>query len=307
MLAPERDITLVWPGADGIASIPIDLICGNYPIEVSFDGDDTYMASKAIGNIDVKTTIELLKANYTYNAPYAVKFLSKDGNVLANGDVKLEINGIEYKLTTDSEGFATQNINLAPGSYNVKATNTETGEVKTQTINVLARLSQNKDITMYYGAGNVFKVKVLDENGNIAVGVKVTVKVGSKNYYPVTASNGYASVKIASNPGKYNIITTYKGFKVTNKLTVKSTLVTKDISVKKGKTITFTAKLLNTKGKILKNKLVTFKFKGKTSKIKTNAKGIATLKVTKKYNPGNYTIKTTYGKLTVSNKITIKK
>ena len=90
-------------------------------------------------------------------------------------------------------------------------------------------------------------------------------------------------------------------------ITIKSTIITKDKSVKKGKTIKFTAKLLDKNGKILKNKKITFKFKGKTYKVKTNKKGIATLKITKKYKVGKYTISTKYGSLTIKNKIRIKK
>ena len=77
--------------------------------------------------------------------------------------------------------------------------------------------------------------------------------------------------------------------------------------VKKGKAIIFTAKLVNKNGKILKNKKITFKFKGKTYKVKTNKKGKATLKITKKYKVGKYTITTSYGKLKVKNTIRIKK
>ena len=183
-----------------------------------------------------------------------------------------------------------------------------TGEVKTHKITVLDRLSQNKDVTMYYGAGKYYKVKVLDDYGQPAEGVKVNIKIGSTTKTVTVDENGYASLKITQKPGKYSVTVAYKGFKVSNKVTVKTTLVTKNIAVKKGKTIKFTAKLLNSNGKILKNKKVTFKFSGKTYKIKTNSKGIATLKVTnKKLKVGKYTVKTTYGKLTNSNKITIKK
>ena len=49
------------------------------------------------------------------------------------------------------------------------------------------------------------------------------------------------------------------------------------------------------------------KFKGKTYKVKTNSKGIATLKITKKYKVGKYTITTSYGKLKVKNTIKIKR
>ena len=92
---------------------------------------------------------------------------------------------------------------------------------------------------------------------------------------------------------------------MSNKVKIKPTIITKDIKVKKSKTIKFTAKLVNSKGKILKNKKITFKFKGKSYKVKTNKKGKAVLKITKKYGKGKYTITSRYGKLTVKNRIRI--
>ena len=79
-----------------------------------------------------------------------------------------------------------------------------------------------------------------------------------------------------------------------------------DISKKRSKTTKFTAKLLNSKGKILKSKTVTFKFKGKNYKRKTNGKGIATLSL-KYLKVGKYAIYSTYGKLTVKNIIKLTK
>ena len=64
---------------------------------------------------------------------------------------------------------------------------------------------------------------------------------------------------------------------------------------------------MNKNGKILKNKKIKFKFKGKTYKIKTNKRGKAILKITKKVKVGKYTITTIYGKLKVKNTIKIKR
>ena len=152
-----------------------------------------------------------------------------------------------------------------------------------------------------------FKVRVFDDNGNVSKNVKVTFTINNKKYTRTTDNNGYASFMVSLNPGKYTINAEYNGFKVSNKITVKTTLVTKNIKVKKGKTIKFTAKLVNKNGKILKNKKITFKFKGKTYKVKTNKKGKATLKIHKKYRKGKYTITSCYGKLKIKNTIKIVK
>ena len=293
----------------GIASIPMDLKVGNYEIGIYFDGDETYQSSSFTANIQIKTTLTLpLQDVYTFNAPYSVKLYNKAGNALSLRDVHFTVDGVERDVETDRNGVAALNIDLTDGEHTIEVINPLTGEVKTQKITVLPRLSESASITMYYGADKYYKVKVLDDEGNAADGVKITVKIGSTSKTLTTDSNGYASIKLTQKPGKYTITSTYKGFKVSNKLTVKTTLVTKNIAVKKGKTIKFTAKLLSNKGKILKSKKVTFKFKGKTYKIRTNSKGIATLKLTSKnIKVAKYTIKTTYGKLTVSNRITIKR
>ncbi len=292
----------------GIASISINLSVGTYQLEVFFDGFDEYQPSTLVTSIVVKTSLVLPSENvYTYNAKYQVRAYNLNGIALTSDDIFLEVEGIAKKLSFDGKGNSQYDIDLKEGVHEIHVTNIKTGEVKNQKITVKPRLSENANIVMYYGAGNVYKVKVLDDDGNIAKGVKVTVNVGSSSKTLTTDSKGYANLKITSKPGKYTITATYKGFTVSNKLTVKTTIVTKNIAVKKGKTIKFTAKLLNTKGKILKSKTVTFKFSGKTYKIKTNSKGIATLKVTKKLKVGSYTVKTTYSKLSVSNKVTIKK
>lgn len=294
--------------SNGIVSIPIVSGVGEYEIDLYFDGDESFTKSSSSNKITVKTSIILPSQDvYTFNAPYSLRLFDQNGNASSLKGSGFFVDDLTRNVTHDSDGIVTLTIGLNKGVHSLKIINHMTGEVKTHNITVVDRLSGNKDITMYYGAGKTYKVKVRDDNGNIASGVNVNIKIGSTSKTVKTDKNGYASVKITQKPGKYSITSTYKGFKVSNKLTVKTTLVTKDLTVKKGKTIKFTAKLLNTKGKILKSKKVTFKFKGKTYKVKTNSKGIATLKITKKYNVGKYTIKSTYGKLTVSNKITIKK
>ena len=71
------------------------------------------------------------------------------------------------------------------------------------------------------------------------------------------------------------------------------------------KKVTFKAKLVTNKGKVAKNKKITFKFKNNKYTAKTNSKGIATIKLT--LSPGKYKIQSIYGKSKITNTITIKK
>ena len=231
----------------------------------------------------------------THTTPkYNVEILDTHGNV-ANRNVRVTLNGKDYDSL------------LSPRSYTLNVLNLLTGESKNHPIKIVKRITSNKDLTMYYGAGKSYTVRVYDDNGNVANKVPVTFKVNGKTYTRYTNANGYASFKISLYPKTYSITATYKGFTVKNKITVKTTLITKNVAVKKGKTIKFTVKLLNSKGKILKYKKVKIKFKGRSYWVKTNNKGIGTLKINKKYNVGKYAIQTTYGKLTVKNTVQINK
>ena len=289
---------------NGTAVINFNLT-GKYDVYVEFEGDEDYNSASVYAGIEILSSVISGDAVRTLNSAYEIKLLDKNGNPLENEEAEVIINSKVYKLTTDQYGIVKLNIDLNPNNYLIKIINPVTGEVKTQNIKVIARLSENNDLTMYYGAGKYYKVRVFDDNGNVARGVKITFTLNGKSYIKTTDNDGFASVKISLKPAKYTITAVYKGFKVSNKITVKSTIITKNIKVKKGKTIKFTVKLLNKNGKILKNKKVTIKFKGKTYKVKTNKKGRAVLKITKKYKVGKYSIITKYGKLSVKNTIKI--
>ena len=279
---------------------------GSQNITIYYNGFNYYVSQNQTIAIPVNTSLICGDSTKTYNSQYEFSLIDSDGIPLNASEVTVKIGSKIYKVTTDENGTAKLTIDLNPGKYEFIITNPETGEVKTPTVTVPARICENKDVTMYYGAGKYYKVKVLDDDGNIAKGVTVTFTINGKKYTKTTDANGYASLKISQKPAKYTVTAEYKGFKVSNKVTVKSTIVTKNIKVKKGKTIKFKAKLLNKNGKALKNKKLKFKFKGKTYRVKTNKKGKATLKIKKKYKKGKYTITTSYGKLKVKNTIRIK-
>lgn len=278
---------------------------GNQKVIATFNEINYYNSSSMEYNFIPVSTIVSGDDTKTYNSIYQFKLLDNYGNPLKNTKITVNISSIQYNLNTDGQGVARLKIVLAPGNYIISITNPICKEVKNQNIKVVKRITENKAITMYYGAGKVYKVKVFDDNGNIVKGLKVTFTINNKKYTRTTDSNGYASLKISLKPAKYTVTAEYKGFKVSNKITVKSTIVSKDIKVKHGKQIKFKVKLLNKKGKIVKNKKIVFKFKGKTYKVKTNKKGIAILKIAKKYKKGTYTISSKYGTLKIKNKIRI--
>ena len=296
--------------SSGKASFKLDLSVGTFDAVIQFIGDNNYLKSSLNKAITVKTTVTLPTIlTYALNAKYVASLLDGKGNALINKNVTVKVNGEIYKCSSDAKGDVNYNINLEPGSYQITITNPATGEAKTQTINVVARITDNNDLAMYYGRGLSYKVRVYDDNGNIATGAEVKFNINGKTYSKISDSNGYASLKIDNtfNPKTYTITAVYKGFKVSNKVKIKPTLVCKDMTVKKSKIFKYTVKLLNNKGKILKKKYVTVKFRGKSYLAKTNSKGMATFKIKVNSKLGKFTITSSYGNAKISKKITVKK
>ena len=171
----------------------------------------------------------------------------------------------------------------------------------------LSKITLNKDLVIFFKSSKAFTVKVYGSDGEIASGVPVTFAINKQIYNIKSDENGVSSLNLALKPGKYSIITTFGNTTVKNTITVKSRLITKNIVKKSKKTAIFKVKVLNDKGKAFSKQKVKIKFSGKTYKIKSNLKGIATLKITKKLKVGKYTIKTTYLGLTNTNKVIVKK
>ena len=289
---------------NGEAYLNISLKTGSYKLNVKFLGEKLYIASNGTSTITVKTSVIPQYSNYTYGSKYSVKLIGKDSSPLKNTTVSIVFAGKAYNVKTDANGVAKIDVKLKPGTYTVKITNPNTSEEKTQKIKVLSRITENKNLVMYYGSGSSYKVKVLDDYGNIAKNVSVKFTYRGKTYNKRTDSKGYAYLKISSKPNKYAISVTYKGFTVKNNVTVKPTIIAKNLTKKRAKTVKYTAKLLNSKGKIIKSKYLKFKFKSKTYKRKTNSKGIATLSL-KYLKKGKYSVYLTYGNLTVKRTIKI--
>jgi hypothetical protein len=237
---------------------------------------------------------------------YVASFVDKAGRALKNREVDIIINGLKYVERTDSNGAVKLKMNLKPGSYLVTAINPLTGDYVENEVKVLSSVVQNKNVVMYWGSSKSYSVKIIGNDGKV-VGSGKTVKfnLNGKTYKVKTNKKGIASLKLKLKVGKYAITAGYNGYNVSNKITVKSLLSTKNIVVKKSKVAKFKAKLVNKKGKALKGKKIKFKIKGKSYRVKTNKKGIAVLKL--KLKVGKYAVKSSYGKLKVKNWIRVTK
>ncbi|WP_298523742.1 right-handed parallel beta-helix repeat-containing protein [uncultured Methanobrevibacter sp.] len=222
---------------------------------------------------------------------------------------------IKYDITTltDRDGKLSNYYELINYSSQFVYKAAETGFLNITCVNgnVVVNVDSKQaiissDLTAYYAKKISYSVKVFDLNGK-AVGKKVKFTINKKNHYVITDKNGVATLKISLKPGTYTVDVAYGKIKVKNKITVKTTLITKNVSKKVKKSGKFTVKVLSSKGKALAKKNVKVKFKGKTYVLKTNSKGLAAFKIPSNLKVGKYTIKTSYNGLTNSNRITVKK
>ena len=136
-----------------------------------------------------------------------------------------------------------------------------------------------------------------------------------KDRYVLSAKfkNGKATIPLNKiNAGTYTIFPKYFDGKewyyhgVIEGVKVKNTKLTASNLVKYyGDAKAFKVKVADYNGKLIKNKYVKFYINGKyVKKVKTNKKGIATLKIAKA--PGSYEIKAKYGKVEITRTLTVK-
>ena len=257
---------------------------------------------------------ENLSVDYAGGKYFSVKVVTADGHAVAGSSVGFTINGKTINATTDSEGIAELEIVEVPGTYVI----TTVYNNQTYENNVTVKLdSQNckavaGNIAADYASGSYFTVKVVSSDGKVVVAGESVIFIFNGDAITAKTDNkGIAKIKITQTPGKYTIKTVFNGKTYTNKVTVKQVLKTSKVTVKKtAKKFTLKAKL-KINGKLVKGKLITFKFNGKTYKVKTNSKGIAqkTLNknVIKKLKKGKkYTVKVTYLKDTIKTTVKVK-
>ncbi|WP_296882953.1 C1 family peptidase [uncultured Methanobrevibacter sp.] len=237
---------------------------------------------------------------------------------IKQGDVfKAEItsNWVPYLLLEDTRVHYVQNISYVSFDGKTWKDAYDLGYIaclKVYTVEDDTKIINNKNISVDYDGGKYFSVKVVTADGHTTVaGAKVTFTINKNTKTVPTDKNGIAKIKITDIPKKYTITTKYAGETYKNTVTVKQVLKASKVTVKKtAKKFTLKA-TLKINGKLQKGKLITFKFNGKTYKVKTNAKGIAqkTLnkKVINKLKKGKtYTVKVTYKKDTIKTTVKVK-
>ena len=274
-------------GGVATITIPGNLTSGLYDLVATYDGDSNRDGSHANATLGIlaKSTITADNMTRGHNSSYdySATFYDKYGRPLANSEVQFTVNGVTYNVTTDENGVAYLSTALDVGTYEVTAINPVTGASATNSTTIVARLTGNTNLNMFYLDGTSYIVRAYGDDGQPIAGVTVQIVFAGKTYDIVTDSNGYAVRTLGLAPGTYGVYAKYAGDRTEgNVIVIKQVIhATKTKKVKKSAS---SAKIkITLKGKtVLKNKKITIKFRGKTYSAKTNSKGVAYFKLTKK-------------------------
>ena len=289
----------------GVASLNINAKAGSYIIGVIFDGDELYENSSASNKITVNktpTSISSSTKDAVKGKSYSVVLKDKKGNVLASKAVTLTFNGKTYKLTTNSKGIVSFTITgtlgktykltfkFAGDSYYAAYSGYKNLKVKksTKIVGSNARLVK----------GAIYSVTLRDSSNKVLSKKTVTVVFNGKTYTKTTNSKGVISLTLNAAPAKsYVIDYKYGGGsyyapsskKVNVYIKTPTKLTNSGSSVGKGKYYYITLKDSN--GKVLSDRNVILKYRGKTYRKTTNSKGVVSLKIN---SPIGYTYRLTY-------------
>ena len=240
----------------------------------------------------------------------------------ATGVVVVNVDGVNYFADVINSTASVKPLGLVNGQYvafvQYLGDKQYSAQSTVASINItqspVYKITQNRDINAVYSGSAIYKVQATSD-GKIAAGENVLITFNGKNINVKTDANGYATLNINTNLklGTYTVKANYNGVVVTNKVKINQVIKASDKKVKKSsKQTKVKISLIKVDGKYLKSKTLNVKFNGKTYKVKTNSKGVGIWKVKKsmlkKLKVGKkvkYTV--TYGKATLTKKLTIKK
>ncbi|MBE6506159.1 MAG: hypothetical protein E7Z73_10605, partial [Methanobrevibacter millerae] len=239
---------------NGTAKLNINLNIGEYPIVVDVDDVKVNSTATVKSTIDAADVIKIFRNDTQYYA----KFIDANGTPLVNTKVSFNINGIIYNRTTDGNGSAKLNINLDAGTYILTATNSVTGEMKSNTIKVIS-LIESSDLTKYYRNASQFVVRIHSADGGyLGAGENVTFNINGVFYTRTTNATGHAKLNINLGQGNYTITTYYKDCSKGNNIEVLPILIANDLEMKYMDGSLFKAKLVDGQGKAYAGQSVQF-------------------------------------------------
>ncbi|WP_405284380.1 right-handed parallel beta-helix repeat-containing protein [Methanobrevibacter sp.] len=318
----SADVTATYDGATGIVAeidgknltvkgnviaIPDDLDAGEYNLTVTtvpdsnhneISKDFTFSVNPVNSTLDVDDAETVygrsVEVNVTYEGATGIaaeidgKNLSVKGNVIAIPD---DLDAGEYKLT----------VTTVPDSNHEAVSKQATVTVNKMETEILAQ-----NIKTTYNVDRKLTITLKDSENKAIAGEKITVNINGEKTY-TTDKNGQVQIStkgLASDTYQAKIAfdgsANYKNSAKNISITVKKAtpkLTAKNKAFKSGdKTKKYSISLKDNLGKPMKNVWVKLTIAKTTYKAKTNAKGIATFKLSKLSKTSKATVKYVGGK-----------
>ena len=288
--------------ANGTASIALGLNSGVYNATVTVDNKTINSVVTILSTVNGTDIIKVFRNGTQYFAT----FRDGEGNYLKDSEtVIFNIHGVMYeRKVSGDKGLAKLNINLNPGEYVITAMNPITGDMTSNNITVLSRITENADLVKYYRNASQYTVKVLGDDGKaVGAGENVRFNINGVFYERQTNASGVAKLNINLMPGDYIITAEYKGCAVSNNIKVLPVLNAIDIRMKYRDGTQFKATLVDGQGKPYAGQNVAFNINGVLYNRPTDSSGTAKLNIN--LMSGEYIITSSYNGSSISNKITI--
>lgn len=293
--------------SNGIARLAINLSPGKYTIKMYNPYAKQTVSKTVTVNKDsskftgIKNTYILPKTKYSYS----VTLKTGQDKAIKNAKITFRYNSKQVTSTTDANGKATINLpSLAKGTYTLsfqyKGNSKYKAVSKSKKLYVQDSTTTLKasDLKMQYNNGSMFSVKATDSSGKVLADKTIKFIFNGKNIQVNTDSSGVAKLAVGNlKPGTYTVKYSYStlGLKDYNvksnsiKIVRQSVAVTaNDLVMKYNDGSSYQVTIKNKTGTPLNGITVQFTLNGKNTKVTTDAKGIAKLKIAE--NIGYYPI-----------------
>ena len=300
---------------DGVANVIIPgLGVGDYNITTTYSGDAKYdlMTKKGnitvIPNVDVNLDVDDVVMVYHDGTRLVAKLTDYQGKPIVNATIYFNINGVNYARTTDANGTASIALNLESGAYPVIVAYNGSASYSKISKNITVTINPSiiaDDLVKMYKNATKFYAKFLGSDGKVLANTTVKFNINGVLYTRTTNNDGVGSLAINLRPGEY-VLTAYnpvtgeqQGFNIT----VKSLIVTQDLTKYYMNASSFQATIYDKNGSLAVGKNVTFNINGVFYTRTADENGVVSLAINLR--PGEYIITTIYEGLDIGNNIVV--
>ena len=300
---------------DGVANVIIPgLGVGDYNITTTYSGDAKYdlMTKKGnitvIPNVNVNLDVSDVEMFYHDGSRLVAKLTDFQGKPIANATIYFSINGVTYAKTTDANGTASIGLNLESGAYPVIVAYNGSASYSKISKNITVTINPSiiaDDLVKMYKNDTKFSAKFLGSDGKVLANTTVKFNINGVLYTRTTNNDGVGSLAINLRPGEY-VLTAYnpvtgeqQGFNIT----VKSLIVTQDLTKYYMNASSFQATIYDKNGSLAVGKNVTFNINGVFYTRTADENGIVSLAINLR--PGEYIITTIYEELDIGNNVVV--